>query len=41
MNHINDNNQISSTYTILDKISSYLPEINNVFKTINKYYYIT
>ena len=30
MNHINDNNQISSTYTILDKISSYLPEINTI-----------
>ena len=30
MNHINDKNQISSTYNIIDKISSYLPEINTI-----------
>lgn len=30
MNHINDKNQISSPYNIIDKISSYLPEINTI-----------
>lgn len=30
MNNINDNNQLGSTYILLDKISSFLPEINTI-----------